>query len=268
MRTSGAFSVHKGGFGQPSPYSEYTPAATATTHTAADVTQQDVVNELQHRGYTVQVGAPVTDVVAPTLTKSMAISVAIDEALVKLAIPRTDKHFYQCPSGTVGTMTTPCAIPQATWTAMVVWCVGTANGYLAKAYGLPAWAQTMLSTGDSADRTQYTRVRGLSGAGLSGFGDWLQANPWFVSSVGASIQSYGEFLNTKNVTDAIKANTDQQLTKADALALVQALQAGDFIPQGKTGTVAAGASAAAMPSWMLPLLIGGGVLVALMVLKK
>ena len=90
-------------------------------------------------------------------------------------------------------------------------------------------------------------LRGVALGGLSGFTDWVKANPWFIESVGDTITNYGGYLTAKNVQDAIKANTEQSLSKDDALALVAALQQGGYVPAGKAGTVAQGASMAAGP---------------------
>ncbi len=145
---------------------------------------------------------------------------------------------------------------------MINWCVNAANGYLAGTYSLPSWAKSMLHGGT-------LQGAALSGLGsLGGFTDWMQENPWFVKTVGDGISNYGEYLTAKNVQDAIKANTDQMLTKADAMALLVKLQEGGFIPQGKTETVAKGASLATQPSWMMPAIIGGIALVVIMAIKK
>jgi hypothetical protein len=185
----------------------------------------------------------------------MAISVAVDEAITRLRLPRTASHPYRCP-------TRSCPISQSTWTSIVSWCVTVANGYLSKTYNLPSWAQSALNAG----QLHGVALGGLGN--LGGFSDWLQENPWFVKSVGDGITNYGEHLTAKNVQDAIKANTAQALSKDDALALVAALQQGGYVPQGKTQTVAQGASMAASPSWLMPAMIGGGVLLVLLLMKK
>lgn len=219
------------------------------------VTGSDVTAELSRRGFAIQTHTVVHHVpVTPTLTKSMAISVAIDEALVRLSIPHTSTHPYRCPSGS-------CAIPSNTWSALVNWCVTVANGYLAGTYGLPGWASSALHSGS----LHGVRLSGLGS--LSGFGDWLQENPWFMQSVGDAISNYGEHLTAKNVQDAIKANTAQQLTKADAMSLVSMLQAQGSIPAGKTETVAQGANMASMSPYTMPLLIGGAILLVLLLFK-
>jgi hypothetical protein len=222
-----------------------------TTHTAT-VTSQDVINELTHRGY--ERAQPVTVVhdvvapIAPTLTKAMAISVAIDEALDKLNVPHSSAHPYRCPAGS-------CPVNQATYDSIVSWCVAVANGYLSQQYSLPSWARSMLHSGT---------LRGLSG--LSGhFGGWLQDNPWVVQSIGDVIGNYGDWLTAQNVQDAIKAvekNTAGSLSKDDIPALVAALTQAGYIKAGQEGTVAAGAQQAASKDWMMYAVIG---LVALMV---
>ena len=232
-------------------------AAPVLGQTQDVVTSQDVQSELQSRGYKVQV--PHTPIhhapVAPTLTKKMAISVAIDEALEKSGTSTTSVHPYKCPSSA------GCGLQSNLWLTIVTWCVGVANGYLSGTYTLPAWAQSKLHSGT---------LSGAGLAGLGGFSDWVQANPWFVKSVGTTITNIGEHLTAKNVQDAIKANTDQSFSKDDALALVAALQQGGFVPQGKTGTVTQGATGAAAGSFFThPLfLIGAAVGVVLLVMRR
>ena len=222
------------------------------------INTSDIQEELAHRGYTVapQVVPIHHAPVAAQVTRSIAIKVAVDEAIVQAGWTRTTTHLYRCPSGM------RCNMDRGVWNSVITWCVDVANGYLNGTYTLPSWAKYMMHMGS-------LRGVALSGvSGLSGFADWLQENPWFVQSVGDTITNYGEYLTAKNVEDAIKANTEKALTKDDALALVSALQQGGYVPQGKGGTVAQGASMAAGPSWMIPLMIGGAVLVVVMLMKK
>jgi len=227
--------------------------AVALGQTHSSVVSSEVESELGHRGYAVVHTVVIHEPVVPTLTKSMAINVAIDEGIQQMGVPRTVSHYYTCPAGA------SCGIAPTRWVALVNWCVNTANGYLAGTYSLPTWAQGLFQNGN---------LHGVALGGLGGFTDWVQSNPWFLQSVGDSISNYGEHLTAKNVQDAIKANTEQQLTKADAMALVQALQSGGYVPQGKTAAVAQGASMAASPSWMMPLLIGGGILAVVLLMKR
>ena len=261
------FTVHQGGRSGASPARAYAAGAQAyaqtlgqTYHTApGNVTESDVINELTHRGYKVQVvHDPIhhAPVVVPTLTKSMAISVAIDEGLRLMSLPRTSTHPYRCP-------TSGCGISQNNWTSLIQWCVKVANGYLTQLYGLPSWASSALHSGSLRGTV------GLSGLGnLGAFQDWLQENDWLVTAVGGAIQNYGQHLTAKNVQDAIKESTAGQFTKDDALALVAALQQKGMITPGTGATVAAGANAAASPAWMIPVMIGAGVLVVVMMMKK
>lgn len=235
------------------------PALGYMGYVVADVNDDDIEAALKFRGYRIESEGPkyvhVTPAV-PSLTKGQAINVAVDEALVRLAIPHTTPgHPYAAPAE--GTL-----IPDATWWALVHWCTDVANGYLTHVYALPAWAQKDLSAGLLKSKATMTIGH------LRGFGDWLTENPWFVQSVGDTITNYGEHLTAQNVQAAIKANTAQQLTKDDAIALVAALQQGGYVPVGKGEEVAKGATLAAQPSWMMPALIGGGVLLAIMMMKK
>lgn len=238
------------------------PVGVLSTPTSVSV--EDINDELGARGYYREVKAPIVPVTPPgqILTKTMAISVAIDEALAKLAIPHTATHPFRCPSGT-------CPIESATYQTMADWCESVANGYLVGQYGLPGWAQTALNAGALRGLNGVSSGR-LGGVGpLGGFGDWLTENPWFLKSVGDSITNYGEHLTAQQVKAAIEANTAQQLTKDDALALVAALQAGGYVPAGKGETVVQGANLATGGApWVMPVAIGGGVLLALMLLKK
>lgn len=246
-----AYDVLSGGRGQ-------LGASLGYTADPADVSVADVEAALKFRGYKVASAVPAVSVTM-SLTKGMAINVALDEALEKLNIPHTSpgRIFHAPYEGFV--------IQDSTWTTLVNWVVPVANGYLTGLYALPAWAQKDLSAGLLKAKAALN-ISGLSG--LSGFGDWISENPWFLQSVGDTIGNYGEHLTAQNVQAAIKANTAQQFSKDDATALVAALQSGGYIPAGKTATVAEGANMAAQPSWMLPALIGGGVLVAILMLKK
>jgi len=225
------------------------------------VTAGEVENELEHRGYSVESHTPHVPVSTPTLTKAMAINVAIDEAIVSMNLPRTSSHYYRCPSGA------GCPIPSSSWGAMIAWCVAVSNGYLNGQYGLPIWAKNSLHSGTLHGIT----LAGSGSGSLGGFADFLREQPWFLQSIGDTISNYGEFLTAQQVQAAIKANTaaaGKAFSKDDAMALVAALQNGGFIPAGKTGTVAEGANLAASPSWMMPLVVGGAVVVVLLLMKR
>lgn len=236
------------------PYEIYEGGPSAMGQTQS-ISATDIDVALRERGYIVEGGVPIEPTPGVILTKTMAISVAIDEAVERLAIPHTPNHPYRCP-------VTQCFVEMGTYESMVDWCVTVSNGYLEGVYALPAWARDALSAGT---------LRGLNRSGLGhlgAFGDWLNDNPWFLQSVGDTITNYGEHLTAKNVEAAIKANTAQQLTKDDMVALVAALQQGGYVPTGKAETVAQGAMLAAQPSWLMPAMIGGGVLLVIMLLKK
>ncbi len=231
------------------------------------VAESEVISELNSRGYLIETHVPIP-IPEYELTKAMAISVAIDEGLGRMSIPHTASHPYRCPTSG------GCELSLYNWSNLVTWVAGVAGGYMAGGYSLPQWAGYML-----AQRTLHTQaytassrqqgIHGVAGLGrLSGFSDWLQTNPWFVQSVGDTIKNYGTYLTAQNVQDAIKANTDKSLSKDDALALIASLQQGGYIPAGKTGTVTQGATAAATPSWMVPLMIGGGVLAVVLLMKR
>lgn len=222
------------------------------------ITSSDVITELTHRGYTVaEPHAPVhvVHVQAPALTKSMAISVSIDEGLSRMGLPRTSRHPYRCPSS-------QCGITSSQWTSLISWCVTVSNGYLAGRYGLPSWASNALHAGT-------LRGTGLSGvSGLGALSDWIQDNAWLVQSVGTTITNYGAHLTAKNIEDAIKANTDKAVTKDDMLQLIAALQQQGKVPAGQGAIVAEGANMAASSSWTVPLMIGGAVVVVMLLMKK
>lgn len=237
-------------------YEVYRGGGLALGQATASVTSSDITSELASRGYAVHVPVVHHVPVVAQFTKSMAITVAIDEGISRLGISRTSSHPYRCP-------TSSCPIPASTWASLVSWCVTVANGYLTGLYSLPTWAQ-------SAHHAGTLHGAGLSGMShLGGFGDWLNENPWFLKSVGDTVTNYGEYLTAKNIEDAIKANTDKQLTKDDALALIAALQQGGYVSPGQAGTVAKGAMMAAQPSWVVPaMVVGGAALLILVIMKK
>lgn len=248
------FTVIDGGRGGAAAALGQTHYAVHTAH--SPVTEDEVVTELTHRGYNVPERKWIPPPHVTTLTKSMAMNVALDEGISRMDLPRTSTHYYRCPSGS------GCGITQSKWDVLVQWVVQVSNGYLGRQYGLPGWAQGMLHQGT---------LHGVALSGLGGFGEWLQENTWLVESVGDTIGNYGEYLTAKNVQDAIKANTaavGKSFTKDDAMALVAALKQGGFVQAGQLDTVADGADKAASSQWTVPLMIGGGLLVLMMVMKK
>jgi len=230
------------------------------------ITENDIIDELQNRGYTVRVihHVPVVHHVV-TPTRVQAISIAIDDALEAYQIAHSYSHPFKCPA------TAGCTIEPATWDAMVDWTTRVANGYLENRYTLPMWATNWLKQGapdNWYDASQtHTWTSGL--AGFGGFSDWLQDNPWVVTSLGAALKTYGDYLTAQNVKDEIKATIPKDvMTKSDVTTLLAALQNQGVIPTGKEAVVAKGAQAAAMPSWLMPVLIAGGALVVFMMMKK
>lgn len=268
------FRVYQGGMGASrgqagaavaQAYSETLGQTLGAVHDGATspVTNNDVINELSHRGYKVAVvHEPVhhAPAAAPTLTKSMAISVAIDVALISMGIPRTNTHPYRCPASG------GCGITQAQWDSLVSWCVTVSNGYLSGRYRLPSWASSALHAGTLSG---VAGSSGLSGMGsLGALSDWIQDNSWLVKSVGDIVTNFGEHLTAKNIQDAIKANTDKSFTKDDALSLIAALQQSGVVTPGKAADVAQGANMAATSPFMMPLMIGGAILLVVMLMKK
>lgn len=221
------------------------------------VVNAEVESELNSRGYAVKPVAAVVHKVVPTLTRSMAISVACDRAIESYRLPKTAGHPYRCPR-----LPQQCYMTQRAWNNLVNYAVRYANRYLAGTYRLPSWAQTALKAGT---------LRGVMGfAGLGAIGDWLKENPWIVESIGDTISNYGEYLTSGQVKDAIEAAAPKgALTKADIPALLAMLQEGGYIPAGKTGEVEKGATAAvAMPGWMTPAMLAGGAVLLLLVMRK
>lgn len=241
----------KRGFGQAyhhAPVHTGTPSITAT----------DIENEVADRGYVVQTvthHAPVVHHAPPQveLTRSMAIKIAVDMGIEQIGLPRTREHLYRCPQGT-------CAVSQTYYNTLISWCVTVANGLITGQYSVPAWAKSMMNAGT---------LRGL-GYGGGHLGGWLQDNTWVIESIGDTVKNYGEFLTAKNVEDAIKQvekNTKGSLSKDDIPALVAALTAGGYIDPNKQAVAAEGAMAAT-PSWMMPVMIGGAVLLAVMLMGR
>jgi hypothetical protein len=251
-----AYSVIRGGrrydkgFGQIYHHAAPHPAAVSVNST-------DIEKEVAERGYVIQTvthHAPVVTQPEPApLSKSAAIKIAVDMGINQLQLPHTDTHPYRCPTGT-------CPLTPTYYNLLISWSVTTANGLLTGKYTIPVWAQGMLHEGT---------LRGLGyGGHLSG---WIQDNPWVVQSVGDVLTNYGEFLTAQNVQEAIKAveqNTKGSLSKDDIPALVAALTQGGYIDPKATPAVAAGAEAAATPSWMMPAMLIGGALLIFTMLRK
>lgn len=227
-------------------------------HAAQTVTSTEVANELRNRGYEIQVAAhiPVPHIPVhhvPALTKPRAISVAIDVAIGEYGVVHTASHPYRCPS----LIDTRCKLPEGTWNAVVSRAVNLANWYLSGVYGLPSWAG-LSGLGDA----YYGSL-----ADLGGFMDWIQENPEVLTMIGAAFAAAGTALTARRVQELLKANVPKDvLTKADLPAILAALQ-GQAGP-GQGDALAKGARAATMPAWAIPAMIGGGVLVAILMLKK
>lgn len=228
-------------------------------HTATvQVTAADIEREVASRGYVIQEAVvhhpPAVVTPTITLTKSMAIKIAVDEGINQLQVPHTTTHLYRCPTGT-------CPLIPNYYNLLISWSVTYANGLLTGRYTPRAWAQQMIHTG---------ALRGIGRGGH--LGGWLQDNPWVIQSVGDVVKNYGEYLTAQNVQDAIKQveqNTKGTLSKDDIPALVAALTAGGYIDPKSQAAAAEGATAAASPSWMMPaLVIGGGILFALLMGRK
>lgn len=218
-------------------------------HAAVAVTPSEVETEFKGRGYGVFV-EPEHIPIEYELTRGLAIKIAVDSAIEAFKLSRTSLHFYRCPS------TRGCQIKAGVWTGMMTWTAGVATGYMSGAYPLPAWAIPMVHAG----------VRGL---GVAPLGGWIQDNPWFITAVAAALAIYGQYLTSQQVKEAIAQNSAPgDIKKEDIPYIMQQLAAQGAIPAGKEGTVEAGFREATTPSWLWPVAIGGGILVAVMLLKK
>lgn len=225
------------------------------------VRASEIITELRSRGYVPGREIPPIEHHEAVLTRSLAIAIAVDYSIDKFnekraAIPHTRSHFYRCPSGT-------CYIDAKIWSQLSDWAAMVATGYLNKQFGIPSWAQSFL----------HSSLRGLGSTGfaLGGFGDWIQENPWFVTTIGNIFTSYGQYLTAKQVKDALEANVPSNyLKKEDMASILAALQQQGVIQPGQERAVGAGvkAAATATPTWMMPAMIGGLALGALLVLQK
>lgn len=231
----------------------------AVVHHAAtaQVTATDIQREVANRGYVLQTAvvhhAPVVAPTVVTVTKSQAIKIAVDGGIKQLGLPRSSTHLYRCPTGT-------CALSKTYYDLLISWSVNYANGLLSGKYAVPTWAKDMMHSG---------ALRGLGGRGH--LGGVIQDNPWLISWLGDGFTRFGEHLTAKNVEDAIKEvekNTRGSLSKDDIPTLVAALTAGGYIQPGQEGIVAAGAEAAATPSWMMPVLLVGGALMVFLLMGR
>lgn len=203
------------------------------------------------------------------LTRTMAIKIAVDYSIGAFnirwrnaglpQIPHTTSHWWRCPSGV-------CYVAEKQWEELSTWAAMVANGYLNKEYGIPAWAQSMIHSGLSG-----LRGLGSTGFALGGFNEWSQENAWVYSLIGAAFMARGQYLTAKQASQVLKENIPENyLTKADIPAILAALQQQGVIQPGQEQAVGAGVqqAAAATPSWMMPVMIGGAALVAVLLLKK
>lgn len=225
------------------------------------VTQDDIITELMGRGY-YEALAPTVIPVDRAITKAEAIALAVDVTILAFenyyaGQPITVRHTvdrpYRCPEGEHA-----CPLDADLWMRMLLYATDIANGYLTGRYSLPTYLAGVPSS--------------LAGAGvgsLSGVGDWLQANPWVVTTLGSALQNYGAYLTAQNVKDELKkAIPSDYLTKGDLPALLAALQQAGAVPTGQAATVQKGAEAATTPSWIMPAVIAGGALLVFMLMRK
>ena len=218
------------------------------THTAANtVSPAEVESEFASRGY----GLPhVPPPVGHALTRSLAIKIAVDTAIVTFSLPRTSSHFYRCPT------TGGCPVKSGVWSGMMTWTADVASGYLRGSYAVPSWALPMVHAG-------------VSGLGVAPVSGWIQDNPWFITALAGILAAYGAYLTSQQVADAVKESAKPgTISKDDIPYIMQQLAAQGAIPPGKDATVEAGLLKATTPGWLWPVAIGGGLLVAVMLLKK
>lgn len=229
------------------------------------VTSFEIKSELNSRGYRVQEHVPVEE---KELTRELAIKIAVDYSIGAFnirwrseglpQIPHTVNHWWRCPSGV-------CYVAEGQWDALSTWAAMVANGYLNKEYGIPDWAKSLV-------HSSLSGLRGLGSTGfaLGGFSDWSQENPWFFGLIGNLFTAYGQHLTAKQVADAIKTNVPSDYLKREDLAsILAALQQQGLVQPGQEQAVSAGVQqATAAPSWMMPVMIGGAALVAVLLLKK
>ncbi len=228
------------------------------------VTSLEIKSELNSRGYRIQEHIPVEE---KPLTREMAIKIAVDYSIDafnirwrsegKPQIPRTANHWYRCPSGV-------CYVAEDQWDYLSTWAAMVANGYLNKEYGIPDWAKPLI----------HSSLSGLRGLGstsfaLGGFSDWIQENPWFVTTIGNLFTTYGQHLTAKQVSDALKASVPTNyLKKEDLASILAALQQQGVIQPGQEKAAAEGVKAATTPTWMMPAMIGGFALMGILLLQK
>lgn len=224
------------------------------------VTTQEVATEFSNRGYQVRPEVhipPVPIIEHRVLTKPRAINIGCDVALVEYDIAHSPGHPYVCPRRG----STTCMLTAGQWTAIVNRATMLANGYLRGAYSLPTWARAAYMLGGMGG---YGYGRGF---GLGGFMDWLSENPEVLSIIGAGFAAAGAALTARRVSELLKANIPKDyLTKGDLPQILAAVQG-----QGQAGQGAAiskGAQAATMPTWMWPVVIGGGVVGLLLLVTR
>lgn len=228
------------------------------------ITRQDIATEFVGRGYYEEVTAP--GVVVPVdraITKAEAIALAVDVTIIafenyyadtdEVTVRRTAQRPFRCPEGDYG-----CPFNADLWNRLMIYAVDIGNGYLTGRYSLPTWLSRFAGS-----------LSGGTPGALSGIGDWLQSNPWVISTVGDALANYGEYLTAKNVEAVIKQQIPADLLKKEDLpALLAALQQGGAIQPGQAAIVQQGAAAATAPSWMMPAVIAGGALLVFMLMRK
>lgn len=234
---------------------------------ALGVTHAEMESELESRGFSIksreEPHPPVVHHEPWDLTKAGAIGIACDVAIAAYSLPHGSRHPYRCG----GSMS--CQVDETTWEYVVDYGVKLADGYLTGNYRLPEWGFSQYIH-HAYYQSGGRKHREYSGIGFGALDGWIQDNPWVITAIIGVLQAYGEYLTAKQVEKTIKETIPpDMLTQGDLPALIAAITKG--MPPNQAGVISAGATSAVMektPEWLIPVLVGGGVLMVIMMLKK
>lgn len=203
------------------------------------ITAAEVVTELNSRGYTEAVAAPV--IVTPTYTRSQFIAAGVDYSLTNYGLP------LRCSGA-------GCALSTERWRAVVDYAVTMANWYMAN----PSQMTVKATVSPSASPTY----------GLYGFGaaEMTSAEKWqiILNSVSAAADVASKAIAAKAARDQIEA-MGSKVTAEDVAYIASILKAQGMAP---SDTAKVTASLSPTPSWLVPVLIGMGILIVLPMLRK
>lgn len=215
----------------------------ALGQTLGQITSTEIANELKSRGY-IRGYAPtptVVPTVTPTISRTDAIRAGVDKALAQ--------YNYARRCGTAG----GCYISPARFDTIVVYARQLANYYLARGSisGLMGLGQAQPPSGMTKAEVIAWCIKAIAGLAVQGADFYLayqQRKQW--QAMGYQIPKL-----TASEVEAVIGQYMAQNPGANEAQMRQIAQ-GALVGESKT------------PEWLLPVIIGGMALIAVMAMRK